>query len=67
MIKICKRCNTSYEYEQEEELKKYFYKKPHGYWPNVCKKCVLIEHAKKYKTGQYKYKRPYMPSVGFIK
>lgn len=38
-------------------MKQFFYKKSHGWWQNVCKKCTLKEHAEKYKQGKYNYKK----------
>lgn len=57
MKKICKRCGVEHETETQEEMKKFFYLKNHGYFQNICIKCTLKEHAEKYKSGKYNYKK----------
>lgn len=55
-IKTCTKCKTKYEYEDQEQLKDFFYKK--GQWfQNVCKTCTKEEHRRKYKEGKYNYKK----------
>ena len=52
--KKCKTCGTVYEYETEEQLKEFFYKK--GDWfRNECKKCELQQRKIKYANGEYNY------------
>jgi hypothetical protein len=55
-IKICTRCGKKVEYENAEELKKYFYFKNIGYFQNVCIECTKKEHKDKYANGQYNYR-----------
>ena len=54
--KTCVTCKTPYEYETEEELKKFFYKK--GAWfRNTCIDCERSQNREKYHNGQYNYNK----------
>lgn len=56
MKKTCTQCKTSYEYDTEEEHRKYFYKKG-NYFQNECIPCVKakVREAQK-RGGKYDYR-----------
>ena len=59
-VRTCVVCKTPYEYETEEDLLQFFYKKKThtgDYFLNTCKKCECAKHADKYKKGKYNYKK----------
>lgn len=56
MVKTCKTCRTTYEYETEDDLRSFFYKK--GQWfRNECIKCELLQRRIKYAEGTYNYRK----------
>ena len=54
--KTCAKCGKIYEYDDAEDLKQFFYFKS-GYYRNTCKECECKDHQKKFKSGQYNYRR----------
>ena len=55
-IKKCRSCGKEYEYETEDDLKEFFYKKKtHSgdYFLNTCKECEKTKYRKNYREGKY--------------
>lgn len=52
MQKTCKSCGVEYTYNNESELKQFFYKKQSWYM-NTCITCTTAHHRKMYATGYY--------------
>lgn len=50
--KTCRECKTVYEYNNESELKQFFYKKQ-SWFMNTCRQCTCAHHRKMYSEGFY--------------
>jgi len=55
-IKTCKSCGKEVAYEDASELREWFYWKKNCY-QGVCKDCDREDHAKKYASGKYNYRK----------